>query len=95
MRLELEEKRYSRRLCVGDIEMKVEKGGRMVVLGENGGGKRRMMEGMFGVRGFTGWVWLDGEEVKVESGGDIWVLKKDVCYIGEDDGVLDYLRGRE
>ncbi|MGA3852864.1 ABC transporter ATP-binding protein [Bacillus sp. FSL K6-4563] len=93
--LQLQEKTYSRTFSLRNIQMNVEKGRTMLLLGHNGAGKTTMIQAMFGLTPFTGYVSLHGEQLNLQSSAHISLLKKHVSYISDDHALFDYLTPRE
>ncbi|MGA3882307.1 ATP-binding cassette domain-containing protein, partial [Bacillus pumilus] len=77
------------------IQMNVEKGQMMLLLGHNGVGKTTMIQAMFGLTPFTGYVSLHGEQLNLQSSAHISLFKKHVSYIPDDHALGDYLTPRE
>lgn len=67
----LNRKTYSRTFSLRDIQLNVEKGRMLLLLGHNGAGKTTMIQSMFGLTPFTGVVSLDGKQLNFQSSAHI------------------------
>ncbi|MEK5298558.1 ABC transporter ATP-binding protein [Bacillus sp. FSL R5-0659] len=93
--LQLKEKTYSRTFSLRNIQISVEKGQMLLLLGHNGAGKTTMIQSMFGLTPFIGCVTLHGKQLNLQSSEHISLLKKHVSYIPDDHSLFDYLSPRE
>lgn len=93
--LQLKEKTYSRTFSLRNIQLNVEKGRMLLLLGHNGAGKTTMIQSMFGLTPFTGYVSLHGQQLNFQSSAHISLLKEHVSYIPDEHALFDYLTPRE
>ncbi|MCA0923416.1 ATP-binding cassette domain-containing protein [Bacillus altitudinis] len=93
--LQLTEKTYSRTFSLRNIQLNVEKGCMLLLLGHNGAGKTTMIQSMFGLTPFKGVVSLHGKQLNFQSSAHISFLKEHVSYIPDDHALFDYLTPRE
>lgn len=93
--LNIDEKKHGQNFHLENINIEINPGEVTLLLGHNGAGKTTIIKSLFGLMDYSGSLFINGEEINMDSTQHIDFLKKKVAYISDDPALFEYLTPRE
>lgn len=91
----LKEKSYGKNFCISDVDIKINPGEILCLLGHNGAGKTTIIKSIFGLITYEGNTSINNQKIDLYKEKDLDFFKKHVAYIPDEVNIFPFLTPNE